>query len=56
MTLAEDITSARHIIDENQRKLAEMRRQGVSWDRITHFSEEIHAWERRLKNLEAAAR
>jgi len=42
--------------DDDKVKLAEMRRLGASEERITHFVEEIQAWERRLQNLEAAAR
>jgi hypothetical protein len=56
MAFETDITEARAIIDSDQIKLAEMRRQGVSEERITAFVEEIEAWERRLQNLEAAAR
>ena len=53
MTIADDITSARHIISENERRLAEMRRQGVSEERIASFKAETDAWKSRLKNLEA---
>lgn len=53
VTIADDITSARHIISENERRLAEMRRQGVSEDRIASFKAETDAWKSRLKNLEA---
>jgi len=56
MALDQDITQARHIIADDQLKLAEMRRLGASEERITHFVAEIQAWEQRLQNLEAAAR
>jgi hypothetical protein len=56
MAYEKELASARHIIDENERKLAEMRRLGASWDRISHFEAETDAWKRRLHNLEAAAR
>jgi hypothetical protein len=54
MAYEQEITSARHVIDDDERKLALMRRLGASEERITHFVEEISAWQRRLKNLEAA--
>jgi hypothetical protein len=56
MAYEREITSARHIIDDDERKLALMRRLGASWDRMSHFQAEIDAWKRRLRNLEAAAR
>jgi hypothetical protein len=56
MAYEREITSAQHIIDENERKLALMRRLGASWDRISHFEAETDAWKKRLHNLEAAAR
>ena len=56
MAYEADITSARHIIAEDERKLALMRRLGASQERIAHFEAEIQAWNRRLQNLEAAAR
>jgi hypothetical protein len=54
VTIASDITEARHIIEENELKLAEMRRQGVSEERIAAFVNETDAWKQRLQNLEAA--
>jgi hypothetical protein len=54
VTIASDITEARHIIEENELKLAEMRRQGVSEERIATFVNETDAWKQRLQNLEAA--
>jgi hypothetical protein len=56
MAYEQDITSARHIIDDDERKLALMRRLGASPERIAHFTREIDAWKTRLRNLEAAAR
>jgi hypothetical protein len=55
MAYEQEITSARHVIDEDERKLALMRRLGASEERIAHFVGEIDAWKRRLKTLEAAS-
>jgi predicted nucleic acid-binding Zn-ribbon protein len=54
MAYEQEITAARHVINDDQRKLALMRQLAASEERITHFSSEISAWQHRLKNLEAA--
>jgi hypothetical protein len=51
-----ELAEVRAIIVDDERRLALMRRNGVSEERITSLRSNVEGWKRRQKNLEAANR